>query len=135
MEPAQRDSYAALQSLLTGIERAWNSGDARGYAAHYARDAGYVSRAGELWIGRDEIEGQQNGAFAHALAGTTLTLAVRRIMFVAAEVAVVHLNVAISYPIASQATTEATTTFVIARGGEGWRICAAHTSAAGLGPA
>jgi uncharacterized protein (TIGR02246 family) len=45
-----------IESLLREIEAAWNRGDLLAYAGLYAKNAGYVSRAGKLLTGRTEIE-------------------------------------------------------------------------------
>ncbi len=75
-----------------GIEATWNA-----YAALYARNAGYVSRAGMLLNGRAEIEQHHGMAFAGALRNTRLSLKARRISFLVPVVALVHADVELNH--------------------------------------
>ncbi len=133
MELANQDSisdYAerSVEELLLEIQAAWNRGDLHAYAALYARNAGYVSRAGMLLNGRAEIEQHHNIAFAGTLRNTRLSLKARRISFLTPMVALVHADVELNHPGSGTHTTRAITSFVVARVDEGWRICSAHTT-------
>jgi uncharacterized protein (TIGR02246 family) len=122
--PDQNDERP-VQALLSEIEKAWNAGDLKAYAALYSNDAGYITRAGILLTGRSEIEQQHARALAGSLSGTRLQLTCRRTRFLAPGVAVVHVDVELIQPAG---TTQAITTFVLAQEDEGWRIRAAHTT-------
>jgi uncharacterized protein (TIGR02246 family) len=66
-------------------------------AALYAKNAGYVSRAGMLLTGRAEIEELHAKAFAGSLRDTKLALKARRIAFLTSAVALVHADVELKY--------------------------------------
>ena len=117
-----------IESLLREIEAAWNRGDLRTYAGLYAKNAGYVSRAGKLLTGRTEIEELHATAFAGPLRNTKLSLNTRRIEFLTSAVALVYADVEIKRGGDDNNTTRAITTFVVANANEGWRIFAAHTT-------
>jgi len=66
----------SLEELLNRIQDAWNRADIAAYAACYAEDAGYVSRAGALVVGREAIANLHREAFEGPLAGTQLKFSV-----------------------------------------------------------
>lgn len=119
-----------IEELLSEVEAAWNKEDLPAYSALYAKNAGYVNRAGTLVIGRAQIEKLHAVAFAGPLRGTRLSLKARRIVFLTPGVAVVHADVELSKPQPEIKTERAITTLVVASLAEGWRIWAVHTTEA-----
>jgi uncharacterized protein (TIGR02246 family) len=120
--------HVSVEDVLREIEAAWSSGDPHGYAALYATNASYVSRAGMRLNGRAEIEQLHAAAFTGELRNTRLVLKVRQSSFLAAVVAVVHADVEINRLEGENNLTRAITTFVFGKIEEGWRICTAHTT-------
>ena len=133
METANQGSvsshaHAVIENLLSEVATTWNRGDLHAYATLYARNAGYVTRAGILLNGRAEIEQLHAAAFAGVLRNTRLALKTRRCSFLTPVVAVAHADVEINRPGSESNPTRAIITFVFGKVDEGWRICAAHTT-------
>jgi len=86
----------AVDQLLGELAGAWNAGDARAYGARFCPDATITNTDGTLDLGRDEFVRHAEEAFAGVLAGTRLSLAVRKLRLVRPDVAVVDLDLRIS---------------------------------------
>src|SRR5437879_3930571 len=103
MELANQDSISdyserSVEELLSEIQAAWNRADLHAYAALYARNAAFASRAGMLLNGPAEIEQHHDIAFAGTLRNTRLSLKARRISFLTPMVALVHADVELDHP-------------------------------------
>jgi len=68
----------AVDQLLGELAGAWNAGDARAYGARFCPDATITNTDGTLDLGRDEFVRHAEEAFQGVLAGTQLSLAVRK---------------------------------------------------------
>jgi uncharacterized protein (TIGR02246 family) len=86
----------AVDQLLGEIAEAWNAGDARAYGARYCPDGTFTNTDGTLDLGRDEVVHTAEKAFQGILAGTRLSLAVRKLRLVRPDVAVVDLDTRVS---------------------------------------
>lgn len=86
----------AVDQLLGEIAEAWNAGDARAYGARYCPDGTFTNTDGTLDLGRDEVIHTAEKAFQGILAGTKLSLAVRKLRLVRPDVAVVDLDTRVS---------------------------------------
>jgi len=86
----------AVDRLLGELAGAWNAGDARAYGARFCPDATITNTDGTLDLGRDEFVRHAEEAFQGVLAGTRLSLAVRKLRLVRPDVAVVDLDLRIS---------------------------------------
>ena len=86
----------AVDQLLGEIAEAWNAGDARAYGARYCADGTFTNTDGTLDLGRDEVVHTAEKAFQGILAGTKLSLAVRKLRLVRPDVAVVDLDARVS---------------------------------------
>jgi uncharacterized protein (TIGR02246 family) len=86
----------AVDQLLGEIAEAWNAGDARAYGARYCADGTFTNTDGTLDLGRDEVVHTAEKAFQGILAGTKLSLAVRKLRLVRPHVAVVDLDARVS---------------------------------------
>ena len=86
----------AVDQLLGELAGAWNAGDARAYGARFCPDATITNTDGTLDLGRDEFVRHAEEAFQGVLAGTQLSLAVRKLRLVRPDVAVVDLDLRIS---------------------------------------
>jgi uncharacterized protein (TIGR02246 family) len=86
----------AVDQLLGGLAEAWNAGDARAYGALFCPDATFTNSDGTVDFGRDELVRHAEEAFQGVLAGTKLSLAVRKLRLVRPDVAVVDLDLRIS---------------------------------------
>ena len=86
----------AVDQLVGEIAEAWNAGDARAYGARYRPDGTFTNTDGTLDLGRDEVVRTAEEAFQGVLAGTKLSLAVRKLRLVRPDVAVVDLDTRVS---------------------------------------
>ena len=86
----------AVDQLLGELAEAWNAGDAQGYGARFCPDATITNTDGTVDVGRDVFVRHAEEAFQGVLAGTTLSLAVRKLRLVRPDVAVADLDLRIS---------------------------------------
>ena len=86
----------AIDQLLGELAKAWNAGDARAYGALFCPDVTFTNTDGTLDLGRDEVVRHAEEAFQGVLAGTQLSLAVRKLRLVRPDVAVADLDLRIS---------------------------------------
>ena len=93
---AQAAAHEAVDQLLGELTGAWNAGDARAWAARYSPDGTFTNTNGTLDLGRDAVVRTAEEAFQGVLAGTTLSLAVRKLRLIRPDVAVVDLDARVS---------------------------------------
>jgi uncharacterized protein (TIGR02246 family) len=86
----------AVGELLGELAEAWNAGDARAYGARFSSDVTFTNSDGSVDFGRDEVVRRAGEAFAGVLAGTKLSVAVRKLRLVRSDVAVVDVDLRIS---------------------------------------
>ena len=93
---AQAAVNEAVDQLSAELVEAWNAGDARAYGARFCPDATITNTDGTVDMGRDVFVRHAEDAFQGILAGTKLSLAVRKLRLVRPDVAVVDLDLRIS---------------------------------------
>ena len=93
---AQASVNEAVDQILGELAEAWNAGDARAYAARFCPDVTFTNSDGTVDLGRDEVVRHAEEAFQGVLAGTKLSLAVRKLRLVRPDVAVADLDLHIS---------------------------------------
>ena len=86
----------AVDQLLGELAEAWNAGDARAYGARFCPDVTFTNTDGTVDLGRDEVVRHAEEAFHGVLAGTKLSLAVRKLRLLRPDVAVIDLDLRIS---------------------------------------
>src|ERR1700751_4528432 len=77
----------AVDQLSGELIEAWNAGDARAYGARFCPDVTFTNSDGTVDLGRDEVVRHAEEAFHGVLAGTKLSLAVRKLRLVRPDVA------------------------------------------------
>ena len=82
-----------IRNVLSGMEEAWNRGDAKAWARYFTRDAEFIDVAGTILDGRDRIERQHAELLGGMLRGSHLTQRLRRIRVLQPEVAIVDADV------------------------------------------
>ncbi|WP_255949602.1 YybH family protein [Streptomyces odontomachi] len=87
---------AAVRELHAEIDAAWNSGNAKEFAAHWTKDGTVTSPLGQLSQGRSHIQKDEAAGFAGPMKGTRHKLAVSKIYWVGAQTAVVDGDAEIS---------------------------------------
>src|SRR6516162_10368222 len=93
---AQASVNEAVDQILGELAEAWNAGDARAYAARFCPDVTFTNSDGTVDLGRDEVVRTAEEAFQGVLAGTTVSLAVRKLRLVRPDVAVADLDTRVS---------------------------------------
>ena len=86
----------AVDQLLAEIAEAWNAGDARAYGARYCPEGTFTNTNGTIDMGRDEVVRTAEEAFQGVLAGTKVSLAVRKLRLIRPDVAVADLDTRVS---------------------------------------
>jgi uncharacterized protein (TIGR02246 family) len=82
----------AVDQLLAEIAWAWNAGDARTYAARYCPDGTFTNSNGTIDLSRGDVARTAEEAFGGILAGTKVSLAVRKLRLIRPGVAVADLD-------------------------------------------
>jgi len=124
----------AIDRLLGELAEAWNAGDARAYGARFSPDVTFTNSDGTVDLGRDEVVRHAGEAFQGVLAGTKLSLAVRKLRLVRPDVAVVDLDLRISgMPVLPPGTgngsggeVRTSLLLVLLEEDDGWWITAHH---------
>ena len=86
----------AVDRLLGELAGAWNAGDARAYGARYCPEGTFTNTNGTIDMGRDEVVRTAEEAFQGVLAGTKVSLAVRKLRLIRPDVAVADLDTRVS---------------------------------------
>lgn len=85
-------SDEGIRSVLSGMEEAWNRGDAKTWGGYFARDAEFVDVAGAILEGRDRIEGRHAQLLGDMFNGSHLAQKLRKIRFLQPQIAVVDVD-------------------------------------------
>jgi uncharacterized protein (TIGR02246 family) len=93
---AQVAANEAVDQLLGELAAAWNAGDARAWADRYSPDGTFTNTNGTLDLGRDDVARTAEEAFQGVLAGTKLSLTVRKLRLIRPDVVVVDLDARVS---------------------------------------
>ena len=83
---------SAIQQVLSGMDEAWNQGDAKTLASYFTPDAELIDVAGTIHGGRNAIERRDAILLGDMLNGSHLTQELRTIRFLRPDVAVVDSN-------------------------------------------
>ena len=86
----------AVDQLLGELAEAWNAGDARAYGARYSLDGTFTNTNGTIDMGRDEVVRTAEEAFQGVLAGTKVSMAVRRLRLIRPDVVIADLDTRVS---------------------------------------
>jgi uncharacterized protein (TIGR02246 family) len=96
-------SYASTASILPGAEQAvrnvleqqanaWNAGDAKLYADTFMQDATCTNVLGDVYSGQKALSARMAEILRTVFKGSTLRLAVRRLRFIRADIAVADID-------------------------------------------
>jgi uncharacterized protein (TIGR02246 family) len=114
----------AVDQLSAELTEAWNAGDAGAYGARFCPDATITNTDGTVDMGRDVFVRHAEEAFQGILAGTKLSLAVRKLRLVRPDVAVVDLDLCISGVPGGEMRTSLM--LVLVEENDRWSITAQH---------
>ncbi len=87
---------AAIEDLVAIATAAWSAKDAALYASIYAEDAEVVNPIGGILAGREAVRLGHVFLFNGPFAGSTQTIAIRRIQYLTGTIAIVHQDVALT---------------------------------------
>jgi uncharacterized protein (TIGR02246 family) len=109
--------------IINRQEHAWNAGDGEAFAAPFADDADFVNVLGEHHRGRTTIAAGHQGIFDTVYRGSSVRCRLVQAKRVADGVIVVHYRSDLSVPAGPLAGEHhAVPSFVLVRGGDGWKI-------------
>lgn len=119
----------ALRANVAQMASGWNTKSGADFAKPFAEDADYVVINGMYIKGRAAIAQGHQQIFDTFYKNTNLTLAVERIRFLRADVAVVHVLATLKLTENETArTTIARITMVMTKTGDKWEIAAFQNS-------
>jgi uncharacterized protein (TIGR02246 family) len=121
---AQVGVNEAVDQLSAELVEAWNAGDARAYGARFSPDATITNTDGTVDVGRDVFVRHAEEAFQGILAGTKLSLTVRKLRLVRPDVAVADLDLCISGTPGGEMRTSLM--LVLVEENDRWWITAQH---------
>ena len=121
---AQAAVNRAVDQLVGEITEAWSAGDARTYGARYSPNGTFTNTDGTVDLGRDEVVRTAERAFQGVLAGTKISLAVRKLRLLRPDVAVVDLDARVSGMPSGE--VRISQLLVLVQEDGSWRITAQH---------
>jgi uncharacterized protein (TIGR02246 family) len=120
---------AALDGIMSGLEKAWNAGDAAAYASHFTDDADFVNIFGLQAKGRTAIVDGHHGIFTTVYKGSVNRLTATQARMLSDDVALVHMRAKLNVPAGPMAgTIEALPSAVLVRENGAWKIAAFHNT-------
>src|ERR1051325_10709087 len=116
---------AAVRENIRQLEAGWNAKSGASFAKPFAEDADYVVVNGMQIKGREAIAAGHQGIFDTIYKDSTLSLAVKQLRFLRADVAVVHVAGRLKNTQNGETQeAEATITLVMTKDGGVWKIAA-----------
>ena len=79
---------AAIRNITIGMDEAWHRGDAEGFAARFAADAGFTNVLGLTYYGREAFRERHNPIFKSIYKGSTTKLTIAKLRFIRPDVAI-----------------------------------------------
>lgn len=119
---------AAMRDAVKQLETGWNTKSGAVFAKPFAEDADYVVINGNYIKGRAAIETGHQRIFDTIYKDTNLTLTVKQIRFLRADVAVVHVDGRRTGPT-KEMTSDAVLTLTMTKEKQGWVIAAFQNTA------
>jgi uncharacterized protein (TIGR02246 family) len=131
-DPHENDRVA-IAHTYANLVSAWNTHDARAFAATFAEDADFTNVAGTHTEGRSSVEAFHAPLFASIFKESHQTATIRSIRFLTANLAAVDVDCEMTGAKASDGTPrpyrKALINSVMARQGDGsWLILVLHNS-------
>jgi uncharacterized protein (TIGR02246 family) len=124
--PADR---TAVESIVGGLQSAWNAMDGVAFGAPFAADADFVTIRAEHYVGRPAIAAGHQAIFNTIYAGSTTRLAVESVRLLRTDVALVHVESLLTAPHGPLAGKHiARFSMVLTKEAGGWEIAAFHNT-------
>lgn len=112
---------ALLRENVRQLEAGWNSKSGAAFAKPFAEDADYVIINGSQIKGRETIAEGHQRIFDTIYKDSTLTLSVKQVRMLRADVAVVHVS---GHLKSTQGAGDAVITLVMTKENGAWKIAA-----------
>lgn len=123
------DARAVAEEVVGRLERAWNAGDGAAFGAPFTDDADFVAIRGDHHRSREAIARGHQAIFDTIYRGSTIRHQVTRARTLADDVILAHSTQTLDAPGGPLVGThESTSTLVLVRGADGWRIAAFHNT-------
>jgi uncharacterized protein (TIGR02246 family) len=123
------EDVAAIESIVAKLERAWNAGDAAGFAAPFAIDGDQVNIFGTVLKGRAEIAERHDRIFKTIFLGSHNTLRLVETRRVSDNVVLARMHSRVDVPqgpLAGELQTLASLLF--RKMDEGWELVTFHNT-------
>ena len=121
---------AALRENVRQLEAGWNAKSGAAFAKPFAGDADYVIINGAQIKGRDAIAEGHQRIFDTIYKDSTLSLSVKQVRMLRADVAVVHVSAHLK---TSQGEGDAVITLVMTKENGAWTIAAFQNTSVAAG--
>lgn len=119
---------AAMRDAVKQLETGWNTKSGALFAKPFAEDADYVIINGNYIKGRSVIESAHQRIFDTIFKNTNITLTVKQIRYLRADVAVVHVEGRRTGPT-KELEQDAMLTLMMTKEKQGWVIAAFQNTA------
>ena len=117
------------QTIVEGLESAWNAADGSAFVAAFAEDADFVNVLGMHARGRDAIAAGHEQIFRTVYAGSSVAYQVEGARLLRPEVALVHVRAGLDVPGGPMAGHhDARYSMVLTRDRGEWRIASFHNT-------
>ncbi len=121
----------AIDTIVAGLEAAWNAGDGGRFGAPFAADADFVTIRAEHLRGREAIASGHAAIFRTIYGGSVNRFTIESLRFVRPDVALVHVDAALDAPTGRLAGRHmAKFSAVLTREPGGWQITSFHNTLA-----
>jgi uncharacterized protein (TIGR02246 family) len=125
---------ALLRENVRQLEAGWNVKSGAAFAKPFAEDADYVVINGTQIKGREAIAQGHQGIFDTVFKDSTLSLSVKQVRMLRADVAVVHVSAHLkSAQGAGAQEADAVITLVMTKEGGAWKIAAFQNTSVAAG--
>jgi uncharacterized protein (TIGR02246 family) len=120
---------SSIEAVIEGLIRAWNNGDALGFAGYFEENADLVNIHGMHLHGRQAIAGLYDMLFRTIFAASNTAVTINKKRFLNKTMAIVHAKVELQTPRGSMAGKHNTlTSLVMVREGSHWQVASLHNT-------
>jgi uncharacterized protein (TIGR02246 family) len=119
----------SIESVVAGLIRAWNAGDALAFASFFAEDADLVNIHGMHIRGRQHIAGIYEMLFRSVFSRSAVKGEISASRVLRKHVELAHIKVTFDTPaVPILGTQNALTSLVLVHDGPHWRVAALHNT-------
>ena len=123
-----------IRQLLNEMTEAWARGDAEAYGARFQADGTFTNVFGTFHVGREEFNVRHDEVFRGIFKGTRVTMDIRKLRFLRADVAALDLDVGLfgaqirppAVSAGADGALRACLLMVLVKEGSGWEISTYH---------